>query len=483
MGTQTVANYSITLTPSFGMASDHSKDVSDLGLVFDPVLSIYGVTHQKVNIQLLDFTPIFFMEGSPSPGAISIPQSGDEDRFRFVVEQAVTGEILTRDLDVTKPKVFRALSGPSQIQFDVNYEDLTAAGIPFSPWGYWVHAEKLVYGQRLIWASTLVQPSQIDEQSGNLHLQAKGFSSYAKGIPWLQNWNALACDPFEVVQKVWDYLQSYSNSNLGVNVYPASSGLEMLPGYAFNGNIANLNFFAYFVRASDLTDCGDVINQLARDIPFDYIEQSAWNEDYSAITKSLYLGYPMAGAQQDGLAFIINENVIEAKPYVEADIDWCSDVIINGWYPGSEYSATFTNAPSNRYRRVISENDAQINSIEIAAAWAQRKLTKRQTPPYWTDISVIMGHPNAPFGTYDVGDRIWVSGYMPWYGDVTTLHKILAIQVNEEQGTAELSLMAQGAFNYAPVYYAGATNGFSTMQEDNLPNAAFGSLVATGGVS
>lgn len=406
---------------------------------------------------------------------VTIPSVVNTDlyRFRFIVEEAVTGTILCRDLNVSKPVVTRVLSGAGKIECDVSYEDLSAAGIPFLPWGYWLHAETEIAGERVIFASTLVQPGKVDPQTGVLHLQSKGFSCYPKGIPWLANYNPLAVDPFAVVIAIWSHLQSFANGNLGVTVQPTTSGLEMLPGYAFDGNIMNLNFFAEYIRASDLTDCGDVIDGLARDIPFDYIEQSAWNEDRSAINKQITMGYPMIGSEQDALAFVVNENVIEAQPYVETDIDWCDTVVINGWYPGSEYSATFTNSSSNRYRRVISQNDAQINSTEMAAAWANRKLTKRQTPPYWSDISVLMGHPNAPFGSYDVGDRIYVKGYMPWInngsgGDVNQLHKILAMQVDEEQGTVELALYAEGAFNYAPIYYQGSTTGFSTLQETEM---------------
>lgn len=402
--------------------------------------------------------------------------TGDEDRFRFIVEQAVSGLIFSRDLVVSKPKVMRALSGPAHIEFDVDYRDLSAAGIPFTPWGYWVHAEKEIYGVRTIWASCLVQPGQVDKKSGVMHLIAQGFAGYPKKLPWLENWNPLVADPFEVVQRVWTHLQSYSNGNLGVTVTPASSGLEILPGYAFDGNIANLNFFAEYIRASDKQDCGNVIDALARDIPFDYIERSAWNLDRSAITKEIHLGYPKGGTQQDYLSFVINENVIEAVPHIEAEIDWASDVIVDGWFPGSEYSNQFTNADPNRYRRVITQDDARINSNERAAAWAKRKLTRRQTPSYWSNIVVQMGHPNAPFGTYDVGDRIWIKGFMPWVGNVNQLHKILAIVVDEEQAQCALTLMAEGAFNYDPIYYSGSVSGATTIVDPATVNV----LVAAG---
>jgi hypothetical protein len=74
-----------------------------------------------------------------------------------------------------------------------------------------------------------------------------------------------------------------------------------------------------------------------------------------------------------------------------------------------------------------------------------------------------MGHPNAPFGTYDVGDRIMVSGYMPWVGNVFQQHKILAIAVDEAKGACELTLKAEGAFEYDPIYYQGSTAGTTSV--------------------
>lgn len=396
-----------------------------------------------------------------------------EDRFRFVVEEAISGNFLSRDLIVQKPKVLRALSGPCNIQFDVDYRDYSAEGIYFKPYGQIIHAEKLINNERKIFASGIVQPSQIDKKTGVMHLEAQGFAGYPKGIPWLENWNPLVVDAFEIVHKIWTHLQSYGNAQLGVTVSPALSGIEMLPGYAFDGELFNLDFFAQFIRAADKQDCGDHIDKLARDIPFDYLEKSTWNVDFTQIHKQILLGYPKLGADQTNLAFILNENVIEASPHIETQIEWVSDVVIDGWFPGQEYSSTLSNAASNRFRRVIMQDDARINSDERAAAWALRKLTRRQIPAYWDSIIVDMGHPNAPFGTYDVGDRIMVKGIMPWVGVVEQQHKIIAIAVDDDGGTCELTLKAEGAFNYDPIYYetappAADTNTSMTIHPNNI---------------
>lgn len=394
-----------------------------------------------------------------------IPFKGDDgvmlpsDRFHFIVEEARTGNIVSRDLIVSKSQVMRALSGPCAIEFDIDYHDDSVSGIVFEPWGHYIHAEKVIRGKRQIWATAIVQPSEADKASGILHLRAQGFSAYPKGMPWLENWNPLTNDAFEPVHRIWNHLQSFPNGNLNVEVFPEESGVEMLPGYAFDGDILNFEFFATFVRAVDKLDCGDFIDGLAKDIPFDYFERSEWNANRTNIIKKIELAYPRGGVYQEHLAFVINENVYEAKPHIETEIDWISDVGVSGWAPGKEYSFELANADPDRLRRYLNEQDAKINSNERAAAWAKRRLARRQAPSYWESIIVDMEHPNAPFGYYDVGDTIWVSGFMPWIGDLRQEHKILAISVNEEANTCELLLMAEGAFNYDQIFFPeGATN-------------------------
>ena len=375
------------------------------------------------------------------------------DRFRYIVEEARTGEILTRDLVVNKARVMRTLSGPSYVEFDVDYHDPSVAGIYFKPWGHWIHVEAEILGERRIFASTLVQPSTVDKKTGVLKLKGQGFSAYPKGMPMLFNWNPIAVDVFEVVHHIWDHLQGYPNGDLRVDVTPAESGLIMLPGYAFDGEIWNLDFFAEFIRATDRLDCGDHINGLAKDTPFDYREQSAWNEDRTEIERVLEMAHPRLGALQENLTFVINENVYEAEAHVETEIDWISDIGVAGWFPGKEYSVELTNADPHRYRRYLAEDDAKINSTERAAAWAHRRLTRRQTPAYWESIVVDMYHPNAPFGYYDVGDSIVVQGFMPWVGEVSQEHKVMSIIVSEDEGRCELKLKAEGAFNYDPIIF------------------------------
>lgn len=374
--------------------------------------------------------------------------------LRIIVEEARTGTILARDLKLKEPPTLQCnLSGHAILECTVAYREPSAEGINFKPYGQLIHVEKEVNGERKILASCIVQPSEVDPDTGDLKIKANGFSSYTNGIPWLQNYNPIAVDPFEIVERIWNHVQSYSSGNLGVTVTPTDSGTLLLPGFAFDGTELVIDFFAIFVRAVDFRDCGDEINKLARDIPFDWIEKSEWNAGRTAINKKIELAYPKRGVQKTALSFRFGDNVKTGTPKAESEIEWVSDVIVRGWFPGRVSSSELSNADPTRWRRTILEEDAKINSKERSAVWAKRKLTRRQVPDYWENITIDMNHPNAPFGSWELGDSIYVEGYMPWAGMVKAWHKIMAYSIDDVKGECQLLLKHEGAFNYDPLEF------------------------------
>ena len=373
------------------------------------------------------------------------------DRPRFIVEQANSGVILNRDLEVTEPQFGCQISGPASLTFKL---------MPFAneiiDWGHnkqWVHVEMEFDGVRKLVLSTIVKSANVDPESGQMSVECYGFSDYPKGKPWLENLNPIAIDPFEVVWRVWNHVQSFSNAELGVQVYPLSSGTQMLPGYGFDGKTLVFDFFALFIRAVDFVDCADTINGLSRDIPFDYQEQSWWNEDRTEIAKRINLGYPKLGVRQDHLSFVVGENVLKAELAEERDIDPITDVGVRGWLPGTVYNARLGNTDNTQFREFVLEEDAKINSTERAAAWAKRKLQRRTVPKYWKKIVIDPNHPNAPFGKFGLGDLIYVRARNPWYGEMSDWHRVMSWAYDPQTGYVELTLKMEGAFNYDPIEY------------------------------
>lgn len=410
------------------------------------------------------------------------------DRMRFSVIQANTDTILARDLVVKEPEVITNLSAPSSIRFklDQGQELSSSYGIAWKNWGQWVVCEMEFDYERTVWAYGIVTDNKVDSKSGELSIEVTGPIGYPKGIQWLENFNPIAVDPFEVVQRIWAHVQGFSNANLGVEITPASSGTQMLPGFGFDGSILSFDFFAMFIRAVDFVDCGDTITGLARDIPFDMFEEAWWNAERTELWRQIRLAYPMGGSRQESLAFRIGNNVIAAERADEGEIEPVSDVIIRGWLPGKVYSSQLYNREMDRFRRTVLEENAHIDSSERAAAWAKRKLTRRQAPKYFSKILIDPNHPDAPLGTFNVGDSIRVQApAFPWYGTIDAWHRVISIKYseaaagqsgggnNEPQGMVELGLKVEDAFDYDPIMYDPDYESQPTEDPNRLANGYF----------
>jgi len=378
------------------------------------------------------------------------------DRTRFSVLEVNTNRILTRDLVVREPQVARNLSAPGNVAFKLaaGEQYASSSGIDWKQWGQWIIPETEVNGVRWCWGALLTNRCAIDPTTGDMNIEGVGFLGYPKGIPWLENFNPIAVDPGEVVQRIYSHLQNYINANLGIEVFPWETHTQMLPGYAFDGNILNFDLTAMFIRAVDFIDCADQITSLARDIPFDLFERVSWNGDRTEVIKRVEVAYPLGGLHQDFLTFRLGENVIAAELADELEVEPVSDVIIRSWAPGRVMTSLLGNADMTRARRTAMEEDLFIDSTERAAAFAKRKLQKRNIPISFSKITIDPNHPHAPFGSFDVGDNIRVQApNFPWKGSIDQWHRIISITYQDGSPTMDLGLKCEGAFNYDPIDY------------------------------
>lgn len=404
------------------------------------------------------------------------------DRLRFTIIEVNTNNILTRDLEVKEPEVIVNLSGPSIVTFKIDrgQEFTGAAGINFKTWGQWIIPElDTDTNGRICLGAQLISKLTPDPKSGDLIVEGTGFLGYPKGIPWLENFNPIAVDPAEVIQRIWAHLQSFPNANFEITVEPSSTGTQMLPGFGFDGQILLFDFFAMFIRAADFPDAGDTIMQLARDLPLDLFEDVEWNEDETGVIKKVRIAYPFGGIQQNGLTFRLGENMTFGEIADELEIEPVSDVIVRGWLPGRTYSSQLSNADMTRARRVIMEEAANLSSTERAAAWAKRKLTRRNIPKSFSKITIDPNHPHAPFGTWWVGDSILVEAKgFPWFGDINLWHRITSITIKDSEPTMELGLKVEDYFNFDPIIFDPDALTQPTEDPNLLPNGYFSRSLA-----
>lgn len=182
-------------------------------------------------------------------------------------------------------------------------------------------------------------------------------------------------------------------------------------------------------------DMGGVIDQLAKDTPFDYLEHHTW--DGTTIKHRLEIGYPRIGNRLNGDTaprFVLGENVV-VVPSEEYDGE---DVVTEVWVLGAgegraKIRGMASVAPRDSIRRVKQIDAPEIQTMEEARRRAQDELAFYQpdTPGAGVTALVVSNHSNAEFGTYNVGDEIMYSANSDW-GKVAIWVRILTMTINPE---------------------------------------------------
>lgn len=156
-------------------------------------------------------------------------------------------------------------------------------------------------------------------------------------------------------------------------------------------------------------DLGQIVNDLAKNTPFDYRESSAWNgED---ITHRLELGTPSLGGRRADLRFEVGVNVTVPPPLLERD--YASEVYVLGSGTGRAMVVAGATGNPGRVRRATVVQRKDVGKTDAAAVAARAELAARSAQWVFTTLDVS-DHPYAPYGSFRPGDFIYVTGDTGW---------------------------------------------------------------------
>jgi hypothetical protein len=197
------------------------------------------------------------------------------------------------------------------------------------------------------------------------------------------------------------------------------------------------------------TDCGQEIDSLATDVPFDYVETAVWNDDRTAVRHLIDLGHPRAGRLRDDLRFAHGENLIEAIVVREAPEVYASQVIVRGSGEGrAAVRGTAGTQDERRVRRVALVTEKSVVSTTRAQAVAANELRRRASLHTVGEAVIADEHPNAPMGSFTVGDDIIIDAPVSYLGDLRLTHRITGYTWAPDAGTVTLQLVRSDAFVY-----------------------------------
>lgn len=164
----------------------------------------------------------------------------------------------------------------------------------------------------------------------------------------------------------------------------------------------------------DTPDCLKSIQEALDEAGYEWVEWSGWNADHTKILKEIRV-FARVGRKQNSLAFVEGDNVIETVP-IEADAGEYANVVkAIGAGEGRDALNYTTPMKSTRRRKVFVLDAKNVTKKSVLVKLADAELARRSRPLKINAIRII-NHPNAQFGTFDVGDTVLVDAESGWAG-------------------------------------------------------------------
>lgn len=346
--------------------------------------------------------------------------------WRWLARRALTGEWLHDDVPLSQPQPLWALSAAPQLSATIDPEvarfRASDGRMLLDEWGTMLYAE--ADGQ-LRWGGIVVSSRF---QGSTWSVEAAGVSSYPHGIPYTGEYRQVAIDPADVMRHVWSHVQGYPNGDLGVSVVGSTT--------ARVGTTAE----KYELLWWEVPDCGSVIDQLAQECRFDWLDEVAWAEDGSKdVAHAIRVAQPRVGRRREDLSFEQGANITDVVPVIR-DGDWLANEVI-GVGAGEGRAVLRSSVPvvDGRLRRPAVYSDKSIRSQALLDSLCRSELAARQAVTEIAEIEVV-DHPHARIGSWQLGDDILVQATLPWLGDVAIWHRIVAWALLEES-RARLTLV------------------------------------------
>lgn len=321
-------------------------------------------------------------------------------------------EIVETELPITISSIDRNLSAPSAMSGTITnaIRRLKNAGRPvFEPRNTVILAE----------ASGFIRGLGIYQRptftGANWALTTTGLGGYPMGQPYLGEQSYVEADPLDIYREIWANLQSQPRGNLGVTIDDLQSPVRVGSAkedvafttgageaVSFEAGPRKLNFW-------QTLDCGRVIDDYAKEAPFDWLENPYWLGDEPRC--HIDLGYPTIGARKDHLSFVLGENLATEPGAVVTD--FYNEVHVLGAGEGRDRIRGFAAVNDGRLRWAKTVEDKSAENVAKANAAASALLARSRGDVVVESLEVY-NHPNAPLEGVEMGDEVLLQAETQW---------------------------------------------------------------------
>jgi hypothetical protein len=408
-------------------------------------------------------------------------------RWQYHAMRIPSREWLDRDLPLQDVQLGPALSGPYSLKATIapEFQSLVAddGELLLAEWGTLIIAEAddVIRG-----AAILTTPEIVGSV---LTLDCVGISAFAAGqefegtLTWggpTAGLTGHGVDALDEVRGLWGWLQDQPDGGLGVvlgdtatpyvrgawhnarriaddgSLGPAN---EIADPIVFDGVWTNSSrkpaaatgksvFWQHSIGWWEKVDIGARMDELARTVPFDYVETAAWTDPAkSDVRLGIEFGYPRLGAKRPNLAFLEGENVTAQVPIKRGRDGYANHITAHGAGEGAKQLRGSASRRDGRLRRAASIEAATLTSTAALRSLAADTLLRRRHLADITAVSVA-NHPSAPIGSYSVGDDVLVQTGPSW--QPTTLWvRITALDIDPVTETTTITCSRSDAWDYA----------------------------------
>lgn len=322
-------------------------------------------------------------------------------RWRYWTQHALTGEMLTPALPLGDPEFGRELNGPGALTGTLAPRFVRDNAHLIEPHKTLIYAEADGYLRwgGLIWS--------VEAEDREARLEAAGWSSYltkrydshgelnARG-PYVNQ------DPCKIIRDIWAYAQEQPDGNLGVVVDTTTSSMK-------TGTTAE-PWHSYWYETPNL---GDLMDNLVQE---DAGPQYTCASDYQSngtIKRRIVLGYPRLGTRRTDISFRTGVNIIAAPAVGYVGDDYANTIIATGSGEGTatRFAVDTVRDGGLRMETVLALPTINGNDVlgRRAAAERRRRMVMGQV-----DSIDVRDHPNAPLGSWQIGDDVLVAVSNDW---------------------------------------------------------------------
>jgi hypothetical protein len=351
--------------------------------------------------------------------------------WRYIAQRATTGKFLHWDVPIARDDLSWALSGVGALNGtvapDVGELRTDDGELLLAEWGTLLYAEA---GGVIRWGGIVVR-SQMDD--GAWRVECISMAGYPQRLPYLGEYVKVGVDPMDVVRELWAHVQAQPGGDLGMVVDPFKSSVRLGTGAE-----------PYSLVWWEAPDCGAEVDNLAKEVPFDYTEHHWWDGD--EIRHRLVLGYPRLGRRRDDLAFEQGVNITNVVAPVRDGDEYANEIV--GLGAGEGRAVLLRRLPhrDGRLRRVSVYSDKAVSTTARMDALIRDELAWRRNIVEVASVEVI-DHPHAYIGSWQPGDDVLIRARIPWLGDVSLWHRIVGWSLISDT-RARLSLRRSDSFTY-----------------------------------